>query len=254
MKRSFLLTMIVGALVLVLEGSALGDVGAQAVAPQILLEVPFWSEDFSGPLQTGEYYIIATDGSGIRTAGNEFLLTESNTGERGRIFNPAPAWMDKFVANFKINLGLYADGSPVADGAAFIFCPSYDYAPSAGPFLDASCPGGYIVAFDTYEVLSERLYVAFENTDNRVCVSNKLVPGFFADGEWHDISITFDNGSMTISVDGRTPWPCILPGYQPFRGYFGFSASTGGYYADQLVDDISIDASLLRIYLPLISR
>lgn len=239
---------------LFLEGLSLEEVRAQESSPQSPLGAPFWSEDFSAPLQTENYYITATQGSGVQTASDAFLLTEAHTGERGRIFYSAPAWMDNFTADFKIYLGLYAEGAPVADGIAFIFCPSYDYAPSLGYFLDASCPGGYIIAFDTYENNSEKLFVAFENTNNRVCQSSNLIPGFFANGDWHDIAATFDHGKVMVSVDGKTPWTCNIPGYQPFMGYFGFSAATGGFYANQQVDEISIEAHLRRIFFPFIIR
>jgi hypothetical protein len=258
MKGSILLTSVVGAVGLFLGWVALGQASAQAVAPHTPQLVSFWTEDFSAPLPAGDYYITATDGSGVRTPGNEFRLTEGNTGERGRIFYLTPARMDEFVANFSLYLGDKDDVIPVADGAAFIFCPSYDYAQSSGPFLDASCPGGYIVAFDTYEIVNdihyERMYVAFGNTNSRICQTNLLDLGVMANGIWHDFSVILDNHTIEVSLDGRTPWECVLPDYQPFIGYFGFSASTGGFFAEQLVDNITIEANPIWIFLPFVFR
>lgn len=258
MKGSILLTTIVGAAGLFLGRVVLGQASAHPVAPHTPQLISFWTEDFSAPLPAGDYYITATDGSGVRTPDNEFRLTEGTNGERGRIFYLTPAWMDEFVTNFSLYLGDETDVTPVADGAAFIFCPSYDYAPSSGYFLDASCPGGYIVAFDTYEIDNDihyaRMYVALENTNTRLCQTNLLDLGVLANGNWHDFSVTLDNYTIEVSLDGRTPWDCVLPDYQPFVGYFGFSAATGGYFAEQLVDNISIDANPIRIYLPFVSR
>jgi len=151
MKRMIVFLTIACAMALLLGGSMLesmgqGRPGAQAArlaAPLALL----WEEDFSADLPLDTYYVISTEGSGI-VDGGSFLLTQNASFQRGRIFNQTPFTMDEFGASFRLFLGNDRYG---ADGAAFIFCPSYAYDPYVGGTLDASCPDGYIVGFDNWE-------------------------------------------------------------------------------------------------------
>ena len=117
-----------------------------------------------------------------------FLLTQDANSQFGRIFYLTPANMSNFNATFDIYLGSI-DG---ADGMAFHFCPVYDYLPEAGGSLDANCPGGYFVAFDTYEdllVLSELL--------TRSLADVPLLESFWA-GEL--VEITSSNTCASTSV------------------------------------------------------
>jgi hypothetical protein len=243
-------------------GLASGMTAAQPTVPEGPQGTPFWSEDFSAPLAPENYYITATPGSGI-LIGNAFLLTLNVSGERGRIFYRAPAWMYKFVASFSLYLGQIQVWDMVADGAAFIFCPSYDYPPDNGGSLDASCPGGYIVGFDTFEgdAYAGKIYVALGSTadENRICQTQEYESFELADGEWHTTTVSMDQGNMSVTMEGSSAtYPitlnCVLPGYQPFNGYFGFSAATGDISSNHQVDNINIELPFPRTYLPLVTR
>jgi hypothetical protein len=199
----------------------------------------FWAEDFSAPLPPDTYYITATTGSGI-VEGGSFLLTQNSPYQRGRIFYMAPTPMVAFSATFHLYLGGDPGG---ADGAAFLFCPVYDYPPDDGGTLDASCPGGYLVAFDTYEDGGggpDRVYVAYEAHDNRLAVAD--VPEL-EDGGWHTAAVLFQQPFITVTLDGSDVIAgAELPGYTPFLGYFGFSAATGALSNQQRVDAIQVYA------------
>jgi hypothetical protein len=233
---------------LLLPGLTPGNVSAQQSAPEAITGISFWSEDFSAELPAGKYYTSGTTGSAIVVDG-AFHLTKWESSQRGRIFYLTPAYMTRFSTSFSLLLG--PPSGLVADGAAFIFCPGYDYAPGDGTTLDASCPGGYIVAFDTYENDNEgRLYVAYESTapENRICQSSIYNSHVLADSGWHDATVSLTNGSLAVSIatsGSPITLSCALPDYTPFMGYFGFSASTGAVSSGHRVDNINIQASVL---------
>jgi hypothetical protein len=215
-------------------GAGAGDLAQPEAYPL------FWAEDFSAPLPPDTYYITATTGSGIVDSGS-FLLTENAGDERGRIFYLAPTAMVELSATFHLYLGKYDGG---ADGAAFHFCPVYDYPPDVGSTLDALCPGGYLVAFDTYEeedgLGPDRVYVAHETPSNRLASEDV---DDLEDGLWHTATVLFQQPFITVTLDGSDVIAgAELPGYTPFLGYFGFSAATGEASNSQGVDDIRVYA------------
>jgi hypothetical protein len=214
-------------------GAGAGDLAQPEMYPL------FWVEDFSDPLPPEAYYVTATTGSGI-VAGGSFMLTQNSPYQRGRIFYLAPTQMVEFSTSFRLYLG---DNDGGADGAAFLFCPVYDYPPAEGDSLDALCPGGYLVAFDTFEnngVDPDRVYVAYETPSNRLEVAD--VPNL-EDGSWHTATVLFQQPFITVTLDGSDVIAgAELPGYTPFSGYFGFSAATGGASNEQRVDNIQVYA------------
>jgi PKD repeat protein len=243
MKRMIVLVTIACAMALLLGGSLLesmdqGKSGAQAARLNALLAL-LWEEDFSADLPPDTYYVTSTEGSGLVEDGS-FLLTQNAPSQRGRIFNLTPYTMDEFGAYFKLFLGNDPSG---ADGAAFIFCPSYDYTPDAGGTLDASCPNGYIVGFDNWEwgeyyLLPDVVYIAYGSHDNRL---TQVVVPELATGGWHEAIVALDEGAITVMLDGVTIIDeFAIPGYESFTGYFGFSAATGASINEHRVDDIQV--------------
>jgi hypothetical protein len=211
---------------------------------------PFWEEDFSA-FNQDLYHIVATAGSGS-VDNEEFVLTLLQASSRGRIFYLQDTWIEEFSASFSLYFGLgFPDG---ADGAAFIFCPSYDYAPIAGGALDASCPEGYIVAYDTYDNTGggagDQVYVARGNTDPGNYLLQPVGVSNLEDNQWHTSSVVFNRGTITVTLDANTIYAGeVLDEYTPFTGYFGFSAATGGSANLQMVDDIVIQVQFHN-YLP----
>jgi hypothetical protein len=225
------------------------------VGQDFYLPAPCWAEDFSDPLPPETYYITATTGSGM-VEDDYFLLTQEAGHERGRIFYLAPTAMVEFSATFHLYLGSDEGG---ADGAALHFCPVYDYPPADGSDLDALCPGGYLVAFDTYEgedgIGPDRVYVAHGTPSNRLAVADV---DNLEDGAWHTAAVLFQQPFITVTLDGSDVIAgAELTGYTPFLGYFGFSAATGGASNEQRVDDIQVcyQGQLYSYYyLPLIHK
>jgi len=204
---------------------------------------PLWTEDFSAPISATTYYTTATTGSGLVDNGS-FLLTQNTTEQRGRIFHRTPLAMTAFTTTFRFYLGSNDDG---ADGLAFLFCPSYDYPTGWGSTLDASCPDGYLVGFDTYEGVNgadpDRIYVAHGDTDSAHRLASVAVSNL-EDGQWHTATIHFDAPLITVTLDGGgVITGATLPGYIPFVGYFGFGAGTGGRSNEQRLDDITLSAA-----------
>ncbi len=197
----------------------------------------FWHEDFSAPISTSTYYTTATPGSGI-VSDTSFLLTQDASSQRGRIFYLTPTLMSDFTATFQLYLGGDSRGG---DGIAFLFCPTYDYPPSDGSSMDASCPGGYIVAFQTYgSSLYTHLYIAQDETTHRVAATD--IPA--SPGSWQTATVLFHAPLITVTFGDETCLDGVeLPDYTPFSGYFGFSAATGsesGEHNEYRVDEIAI--------------
>jgi uncharacterized repeat protein (TIGR01451 family) len=221
------------------EGSKELSARSDAALAQSSSLILFWEEDFAAPISSTTYYTTATSGSGV-VSNTSFLLTQNAGNQSGRIFYLAPTLMSEFTATFSLYLGNNDGG---ADGVAFIFCPSYDYPPAVGgSSLDASCPDGYLVAFDTYGLSYDEIYVAFQNTASRL-VSAAVSQLQLEDGAWHTAGVDFRGGTITVTLDGSDVITgATLAGYEPFTGYFGFSGATGGATNEQRVDDIQVHA------------
>jgi len=200
-------------------------VGAQALEA-------FWEEDFSA-FDPTSYFSYGTSSGVVND--EYFQLTPDAASQRGRIFYRKPASMYAFTATFKLYLGGNDGG---ADGAAFIFCPLYDYPEGAGSSLDAGCSGGYLVAYDTWGQSGDLIYVAQDDTSNVLQTAN--VPNL-EDGNWHTSTVAFSQGTITVTLDGSNVITGFnLPGFNPFDGYFGFSAATGGLSNEHRLDEIEV--------------
>jgi YVTN family beta-propeller protein len=205
-------------------------VAAQPAQPDKIL---FWSEDFLTDPSPPQYYVSGTVGSAV-VVSDSFMLTQDAMSQYGRIFYLTPTVMSGFSAEFEIYLGNHNG----ADGLAFHFCPVYDYTPGAGGSLNAECPGGYFVAFDTYPSWNGEVYLAQGNVNNRLV---QVSVNHLEDDAWHGVTISLEQESITVILDGV---PVIdqfsIPSYTPFLGYFGFSAATGAEMNDQRVDTVRV--------------
>jgi len=212
---------------------------------------PFWAEDFSTPIDPAKYYVYGTSGAGVINSGS-FLLTPYSYSQYSRIwYTNTLAYINEFTTSFRLNFGQYITSG--GDGIVFGMCPHYSYKPAPVPppatdgLVDAMCPGGYLLDFDTFEgSLGEepdRVYVAYENQNARL-IQQDL--GFRLTG-WRTVSVEFEQGDINVTVD-TTPVivAAHIPGYVPFWGYFGFAADTGGSGRgrnEQRVDDIQVYAT-----------
>ena len=244
----------------VLAGIGLLLCGGQpsALAATSAALTPFWVEDFSA-FSPAAYYIEATAGSGVitvsaapPTSGNPaFLLTQYAANQRARIFYNNLTLMDQFTASFRLNFGRYLPPTytqAVGNGIAFALCPHYSYKPTPSnetadyERVDAECPGGYLIDFDTKG--ADSVYVAFENQGVRLAQAD--VSGWgLANAAWHTATVEFQQGNVSVYLDNTLVFAnARIPGYVPFWGYFGFAADTGrwGRYISsyQLVDDIRV--------------
>lgn len=251
LRRSVRLVIsVVGGLgMLVGLGLLLAGGGPAALASPSPALTPFWVEDFSA-FSPDAYYVEATAGSGV-ISNSAFLLTQYAPNQRARIFYKAPTLMNTFSATFLLNFGRYYPPVftyAVGNGIAFALCPHYSYRPAPGnetadyERVDAECPGGYLIDFDTKG--ADSVYVAFENQSARLAQADVSGLGL-ANAAWHTATVQFQNGVLSVYLDNN---PVIanarIPGYVPFWGYFGFAADTGraGRYISsfQMVDDIQV--------------
>jgi hypothetical protein len=152
-----------------------------------------------------------------------------------------------FVARFRFRAAMAA-GS--ADGLVIMFYKDADYVPAAGGDLsfdagdgcNVDAPGtGYGIEIDNWQN-------GCDASANHVALIHQRVGGHLAavddartfDGAWHDMAVTVDVGSVTVTLDGDTilTWTGAID--RTFGG-LGFGAATGGANDEYVVDDIEID-------------
>ena len=214
--------------------------------------VSWWFEDFNQPLEISDYYIEGSLGSAIVESGS-FLLTENSSYKYGRIFFLQKSFLSEFDAEFDLYLG---DNEWGSDGLAFHFCPVYDYPHSDGGSLNANCPHGYFIAFDTHNdnpPYNNEVYLAKGSVENRLV---QVDVSRLDDDTWRHWRVSVADGEVTVAQGATIVIDAFeIPGYAPFGGYFGFSAATGGGSNRQRVDNIAIIATpLFQNFLPVIRR
>jgi hypothetical protein len=130
-----------------------------------------------------------------------------------------------------------AVSAPAADGFAFNLGNLESANSGPGGFAD-----GLAVSFDVYSVNA-----------HRVLVDGAVVPGGshpappFVDGQWHAVHIRWEktavaNGELSLTVDGVPLFASLAtPGFTATAAdRFAFTAFTGGYTVDVLLDDVRV--------------
>ena len=240
-------------LVLCILVPSLAFYGTAASMPFTTALFPFWYEDFDQPLDPLNYYMEGSVGSAVVDDGS-FLLTENWSYQYGRIFFLQKTYMSGFDAEFDLYLG-EDNGS---DGLAFHFCPVYDYPHSDGGSLNANCPNGYFIAFDTHNDVTppynNEIYLAKGSVENRLILV-EIIPAMDND-TWRHCRVSLADGAVTVTLDTNNVIDAFkIPGYAPLGGYFGFSAATGGGSNHQRVDNIEISAPrLFQVFLPVMRK
>ena len=57
---------------------------------------------------------------------------------------------------------------------------------------------------------------------------------------WRHVTIEFRSGAIKVWLDGSSKIDYVIPGYEPFVGYFGFTASTGASTNWHRIDNILV--------------
>ena len=161
---------------------------------------------------------------------------------------PATYLFDDFelTATFWIN----KPGPDTADGMAFVWNPGTAYSIGVNGFgYGVRDLGGYAVVIDTYQNPAEGqgpapILVVYDDSKKTMPNFGHILevplPEVRGNGN-HALFVKLTGGNLTVAVDGTTRVPGFaIPGYVPFAGHWGFTASTGGLTAVHAVSGITM--------------
>jgi hypothetical protein len=129
----------------------------------------------------------------------------------------------------------------------FAFVKNYTYPQTNGSALNFG-GDGYGIEFDTYpydnddDPAGQHVGVLAGNAYTHI--ATHVFSQDIRDGYWHQVRVLFDNGIVSVYWDGALVISnAVIPGYSPFTGYFGFTASTGLGYEQHAIRNVDIRSS-----------
>ncbi len=170
-------------------------------------------------------------------------LTRAASSRGGAIFANYDLTSHKWRARFRYLAG----GGSGADGFAFHFYADKDsYVPGTGGSLGFdSSSGGYAIEFDNYYNSgcdpSER-HIALVPGSNQCNELAYVNTGVTEDNKWHNVLVEYDEGRVTVTVDGTKMLDYTIPNPDYSFTGIGFSASTGGSTNNHVIDDFYLEA------------
>lgn len=210
-------------------------------------------DDFStNPNTNGLWTVIRAQGDGKNEASwdegiRALFLTRAADGKAAAIFANYELTSKQWNAKFKFKVG----GGNGADGFVFMFykkkesftngnCGSLCFQTS-----DSSVPG-YGVEFDNYyndhlsDPSANHIAIIEGSVDNHLIYVDD---SRMEDNIWHKAEVSFDNGRVTVFIDGSMVLDYRLenPNYA-YTG-IGFSAATGEDNNNHIVDDFLLDVT-----------
>lgn len=197
-----------------------------------------WETDFS-EFNEDDYYI---GGIGYWNQEDEFFVLTDLTGyESGRLFDLREYPMAIFTAEFDILVG----GGSGADGMAFGWLYEYDYEVNVGGALDLLASRGFAVEFDCYsnnnygDPNAQHIALLRDNVENHLAIC-QLNEGVIECNDWRHVEVTNFLGHVQVFWEGERIIDYEIEDYEPYMGYFGFTAGTGGSHNWHCVDNVSI--------------
>ncbi len=187
-------------------------------------------------------------------ANQSVRLTPVATNQAGRLYLRDQFWMDNFTVQFDFYMG----GGSGADGIVFAFTQSHNYGRSDGGSLDFAGATGYGIVLNTYSNAgdpSEECLGLVRNGPNSY-LSYWLAPnGALEGGIWRTVRVTNESGHVRVWLDDTLRINYQIANYQPFAGYFGFTAATGGSTNYHRIDNFFIEnASQMNVWADLECR
>jgi len=140
-----------------------------------------------------------------------------------------------FDASFTLAIG--PAGATLADGVSFSFGP-----PPGGTYGEGGAPTGVVVSFDLWdngEVPTPPVIRVLVNGSQVAAQAVTLNSG----GAFLPVTVHVDSGGLDLNYNSGTVTfsNVALPGFVPASNFqFTFGARTGGFSAEQRIDDVSI--------------
>ncbi len=186
---------------------------------------------------------------------NTVVLTQPVTNQAGYIYYNTPTNLtncSQWTATFEFQVT--NSSAPPADGLTFFYITNPPAAFVAGGGMGMPTnPNGLILIFDTYDnnstpannpLVSLR---NFNGTGNYVEEGpfGFLTPDLFGqtwetDGNWHQVILTYNNGVITVALNGNPPSITVTQPLTITNGYFGFTSGTGALYSKHSIRNVSI--------------
>jgi hypothetical protein len=177
-------------------------------------------------------------------SGGVLHLTDAANGQAGTFFVPSfdnGETVNAFTANFKVLVG---GGSPIpADGFSFVW--ANDISPEATPTFGEDGSGqGLTISFDVYDNGNGEA-PAFDilYKGNIIATAKVPIDQLVTGDAWADVFVRLQNdGTVDLQYNGDAIFNNVqLPGFEPqANAFFAWGGRTGGYNANQWVDDIKI--------------
>jgi len=170
-----------------------------------------------------------------------YVLTEPQGSLQGRIFYRQSFNMAIFTADFDIKIG----GGTGSDGMTFAWVTDYEYEGGGGGYLDFHNAEGFAVEFDTWQngefndPNEEHIGLIEDDVSNHLDFWETNV-GELDCNDWRHVTVTNYLGHVKVTWEDDVVIEYDIEDYQPFDGYFGFSAGTGGGANWHIVDNVEI--------------
>lgn len=178
---------------------------------------------------------------GVANVTNGYVqLTPAENDLRGALIIPSLGLVQSFNASFD----LYFAGTNPADGIAFSL-GLFSNVSDQDVFDEAGADQGLVVSFDWYEEFpavavinvrynNETILRVFDVIDRR-CDANR----------YRRANVSMDaQGNLTVAYAGQVVISGFATGFTPDPSYqFGFTARTGGLFAEQRIDNVNINTA-----------
>lgn len=166
-----------------------------------------------------------------------FVITPAVNWNRGRICCLTQYDFSNFDMSFDFRIG----GGSGADGFVFGWVPDFSYPPTFGGYMDFHQTNGYGVEFDVHpnpwDNSEEHIAVIWNTPENhlaRFTLPNNAIEN----NAWHNSRIVVNNGEIRVYLDGSLKIQYVIGGFQPYTGYWGFTAATGDQNQLHAIDNI----------------
>lgn len=199
----------------------------------------------SGPCRAGSYVndfsssvgAASLRGSAILDSGSVRLTPNSGDEEGSLVIDRLDGGraLQSFDASFTLAIG--PTGAPPADGMSFSFGP----APS-GTYGEGGAPFGIVVTFDLYDNGESPTPPVVRIVVNGTQVAAQQVT-LVTGGSFVPVTIHYDASGLDVNFNSGAASFANVPttGFVPSPPFqFTFGARTGGSWAEQRIDDVSI--------------
>jgi len=203
-----------------------------AIGSSGLCQAGSYANDFSSGVGAA-----SLRGSAVLDSGSVRLTPNSGSEEGSLVIDPLDGSrpVQSFDASFTLAIG--PTGSPPADGMSFSFGP----APS-GTYGEAGAPFGIVVTFDLYDNNESPTPPVVRIVVNGTQVAAQQVT-LVTGGSFVPVTIHYDASGLDVNFNsGAASFTNVsTSGFVPSPHFqFTFGARTGGSWAEQRIDDVSI--------------